>query len=743
MDKNEIFITKAKVIHGDAYVYNKVNYTTNNVGVIITCKLHGDFTQRPSDHLSGSGCKLCGRKRSEDAKRSDSNSFILKAENVHGKKYDYSKVNYKSATTNVEIICPTHGSFLQLPHNHLSGLGCRKCSIEYSKVSYENFMLRAKEKHGTKYDYSKVVFKDFTTEITIICPQHGEFLQKPKNHILYGCSKCSGVNKKSNDEFIISCKKIHGEIYNYDKVKYDGNKKPVTITCEIHGDFEQTPNAHLNGQGCYMCGREKTINAIKLNTLDFISKANIVHKFFYNYDKVNYVSSENRVTITCPYHGDFNQIATKHLAGKKCPQCSHDEYKEKVKTNKEDFITRAIKVHDKDYSYTKLPDKVKLSDKYDIYCKKCGEYFSQRLSGHLNGNGHKGGHLNGNGHKECSKVYLTNEEYAEKCNKIHNNKYDYSLVNYVGTKYKVLITCPIHGTFMQNAGVHLRGAGCFHCGRIKAIDNTRTPINDYIKKAREVHGEKFDYSLVKFQSVNDEIEIICPVHGLIKQRASGHLKYGCARCHFDSKLLTNEDFIKKSKKHHEETYDYSKTIYNGHRNKVIIICKEHGEFEQLAGEHIRGAGCPICSSSKGEKKINKLLTSLGIDYKSEYKIKDSNYKYDFYIPSGNILIEYDGEQHFKPIDHFGGKAMFEKQIIIDKEKDDLASSNGYLLIRIPYLLFQDLETELIRIISTTYPYRYENKFYKSFIDLTRSLGKSIEKERREDYDVYLTRNLLK
>lgn len=732
MDKNLVFIEKAKKIHGNVYDYSNIKYINNATKLNIICKEHGLFTQRPTDHLSGSGCKLCGRKRSEDAKRSDKDSFIIKAKDVHGDKYNYDKVKYINANTLVTITCPIHGDFEQRPSNHITNAtGCIKCHRDNRRSNLIEFETRANKVHNNKYDYSKSIYINNKTLLVITCPTHGDFEQRPSNHLNgEGCPKCVGVKLKTNEEFIKDAIKLHNGIYNYSKVKYINNRTDVIITCSVHGDFNQTPNSHLRGSGCPECYNLKRLNQNKYTTDEFVEKAKKVHGDKYDYSKVDYDGGKNKVIITCKKHGIFLQSASNHLAGSNCPQCSHDEYKEKVKTNKEDFIIRAIKVHDKDYSYTKLPDKVKLSDKYDIYCKKCGEYFSQRLSGHLNGNGHK----------ECSKVYLTNEEYAEKCNKIHNNKYDYSLVNYVGTKYKVLITCPMHGTFMQNAGVHLRGAGCFHCGRIKAIDNTRTPINDYIRKAREVHGEKFDYSLVKFQSVNDEIEIICPVHGLIKQRASGHLKYGCERCHFDSKLLTNEDFIKKSKKHHEETYDYSKTIYNGHRNKVIIICKEHGEFEQLAGEHIRGSGCPICSSSKGERKIASMLQKLNIDFVKEFSFNNETYRYDFKLKNNNILIEYDGEQHFKSVPLWGGDAQFIKQKNTDRYKDTLAILQECVLIRIPYLNFENLEVSLINKISVAYPYFYNGKFYTSLKELNKNITESLKDE--EDYDKYLTKKLI-
>ena len=187
------------------------------------------------------------------------NAFKEKAKKVHGNKYDYSKVEYVNSQTKVCIICPEHGEFWQTPANHLNGQRCPKCSIkkvhEKQKFNTEKFIEQAKKVHGNKYDYSKVEYINNKTKVCIICPEHGEFWQRPDKHIhcSRGCPKCGGTDKLTTEEFIKKAKEVHGNKYDYSKVEYRTTERKVCIVCPEHGEFLQTPHAHLYGQGCPYC----------------------------------------------------------------------------------------------------------------------------------------------------------------------------------------------------------------------------------------------------------------------------------------------------------------------------------------------------------------------------------------------------------------------------------------------------------------------------------------------------------
>ena len=185
---------------------------------------------------------------------------------------------------------------------------------------------KAKEVYGDKYDYSKVEYVNNKTKIIITCPIHGDFEQIPSRHLLgKGCPQCYYTTRRfTNNEFIQKTKEVHGDKYDYSKVHYKSSKEKVVITCPIHGDFKQSPNDHLTGRGCLKCGAYTRNNKNKSNKEEFIEKSNGVHNDWYNYSKVKYKHSKEKVTITCPVHGDFEQKPIYHLSGRGCPECAKE-----------------------------------------------------------------------------------------------------------------------------------------------------------------------------------------------------------------------------------------------------------------------------------------------------------------------------------------------------------------------------------------------------------------------------------
>ena len=254
---------------------------------------------------------------------------------IHGDKYDYSKVEYKKSKEKVCIICPIHGEFWQIPYSHLKGFGCCKCGHEktnFSKFSNTNtFIEKARKIHGNKYDYSKVEYIDSKTKVCIICPEHGEFWQTPNKHLCgNGCQKCARETlwdkrgRISTKAFIEKAIKIHGNKYNYSKVEYKGAKTNVCIICPEHGEFWQTPTSHLNGSGCWKCGIERMSNIHRYTTEKFIEKAKQVHGGKYDYSKVEYINNHTKVCIICPKHGEFWQTPNNHINGLGCSQCGKE-----------------------------------------------------------------------------------------------------------------------------------------------------------------------------------------------------------------------------------------------------------------------------------------------------------------------------------------------------------------------------------------------------------------------------------
>lgn len=259
------FVERAKSVHGDRYGYSKVDYVNSKTKVVITCPVHGEFEQQPSNHLSGQGCPTCGRLVSSTAMLGTTERFIKKSRAKFGDKYDYSKVDYKNASTEVIIICPNHGEQFITPTNHLRTHGCAECGKEFTRNSCrsntKDFIKKARKKHGNFYDYSKSEYVRSGEKVCIICPFHGEFWQTPDNHLYgFGCARCgdercSTAHSSSTEEFITKAKEVHGDRYIYDLVDYRTAVKNVTIICPTHGEFEQLPNNHLRGYNCPSCVR--------------------------------------------------------------------------------------------------------------------------------------------------------------------------------------------------------------------------------------------------------------------------------------------------------------------------------------------------------------------------------------------------------------------------------------------------------------------------------------------------------
>lgn len=323
----ESIIERFKLKNSHDFDYSKVVYKAMSIPVTVICPIHNDIMLTPSQLLRNVGCPKCTNDKLTQL-RTNKESFIKESNEVHQCKYDYSGVDYKGVTTKVKIICPIHGEFLQAPRIHLKGCGCPKCGFERqndaTRLTTEEFIIRANKIQGNKYDYSKVEYVDYNTKVCIICPEHGEFYQTPNKHLLgQGCPKCGNTKKLSLTEFIERSRKIHGNKYDYSKARYVNNGTKVCIICPIHGEFWQTPHNHLIGRGCNKCKNNKISVSETKTTEKFVLEARKVHGDKYDYSRTKYLSAKDKVCIICPEHGEFWQEASSHLSGCGCPKCNH------------------------------------------------------------------------------------------------------------------------------------------------------------------------------------------------------------------------------------------------------------------------------------------------------------------------------------------------------------------------------------------------------------------------------------
>ncbi len=224
----------------------------------------------------------------------------------------------------------------------------------------------------------------------------------------------------------------------------------------------------------------------------------------------------------------------------------------------------------------------------------------------------------------------------------------------------------------------------------------KTTPEEFINKSKIIHNDLYDYSLVEFVDVKVNVKIICSKHGWFEQRPQHHLAgHGCNKCARElitaSSKLTKKKFLIKAKKVHNKKYNYSLIDFvnvNSNKDKVRIMCPTHGEFKQAIKHHLNNVGCPHCCESKGEKEISKFLKENKIKFIRQYRFKGCRYKkplpFDFYLPKLNICIEFQGEQHFRPAMHWGGKKVYQDIIKRDKIKEEYCKSNNIYLIKIHY-----------------------------------------------------------
>ena len=338
--------------------------------------------------------------------------------------------------------------------------------------------------------------------------------------------------------------------------------------------------------------------------MNYTEKAKLIHGDKYNYDNVNYINTKTKIKIICKNHGEFEQRPDHHLRGSGCPECSGNNKKENTT-----FIQESIK--------------------------------------------------------------------------IHGNKYDYSVSEYKGAHKKVKIICKEHGLFEQTPRAHLNNQGCSKCA-----GNNKKENEEIILNLIKINGDKYDYSLVEYNGANEDIKIICKEHGIFEQSYINHFHYkqNCPKCRGFNK--SNEEFITEIKLVHNNLYDYSLVNYIDCKTKIDIICKKHGIFSQEPSNHLSGQGCPYCKSSKGENEIKRILDYFKIKYIPQYTFENCKFKkklpFDFFLPEKNLCIEFNGMQHYKSIEHFGGDIEFENRKIRDTIKKEYCKNNNIKLLIIKY-----------------------------------------------------------
>jgi len=385
----------------------------------------------------------------------------------------------------------------------------------------------------------------------------------------------------------------------------------------------------------------------------FVEKAKVKFDNKYTYDMESWVSNKEKLRIFCPQHGEFFQTPTAHATGNGCPNCYYASRHQKGEVK---FFKDAQRVHGALYDYSKTLF-VNKTTKMIIICKLHGE-FVQDAACHIN---QKQGCPTCGAEKcvQTRKLTYNQEWFLQEAKGVHGDYYRYEKVRYENAHKSVIITCPEHGDFKQKPSVHLNGSGCRVCGITRRAKASQKGLEQWVKEALDVHGDKYDYSKSVYLGNNHKITVTCLEHGDFSMRPIEHLTHrgggrGCPKCSDarSAKLRSGntEDFVKKAQAIHGAKYEYVGN-YLTSKDKFEIICPLHGSFMQNPNDHLGGHGCVKCSNqiSQFETKIEGYLKSLNVVFKKGDRTGVAGYgkkhplELDFYLPEHNLGIEINGE----------------------------------------------------------------------------------------------------
>jgi hypothetical protein len=448
-------------------------------------------------------------------------------------------------------------------------------------------------------------------------------------------------------------------------------------------------------------------NTIKCEV--FLKRAIAKYGDTFNYNIDQYKDfSQHKIDITCKC-GKTVHVTPQYHLNKGCPNCSLKVRKTRTdRVTWEDFLKRSFDKYGNQFTYC---DEYKNSSiKINIKCNRCQTLLYITPQYHLR-----------RGCSGCRYTYskdrIKTSLFIERANISHGiGRYDYSNTVCLGSRDKVCIKCNKCGiVFKQISESHLKGHGCNICamnGRPKS--EFKLTKEEFIKKSRSIHGDKFEY-IWDYNGIKYIIFIKCIKCDIIWERkAHSHWnsKYGgCNKCLSkgmkDTQRMSIAEYESQCVSVHKGRYLYFQD-YEGHGSKIKIYCKKHDYyFYQKASHHrVRLHGCPKCHFSTGELKISNFLDNKNIKYEMGKKFPECKnilpLKFDFYIPFYNLCIEYDGEQHFRPIKYFKGDIRFDNSKKLDEIKNKFCFESNINLLRIPYYDFKNIEIIINNYLNVNY-----------------------------------------
>lgn len=378
------------------------------------------------------------------------------------------------------------------------------------------------------------------------------------------------MKKITQQEFMARAAQVVAPHLDLSRFVYTRTGDKGTVVCAYHGEFQIRAGSLLRGDGCFKCGVEKRAKKHTVSLQEFLERAEKVHGNRYDYSKVDLVGQRTKITIICREHGEFQQEPHSHLNGKGCRKCAGEKTGQRSRFPTEVLVSRLREVHGDSYGYDKV-----------------GVRFGN----------------------------------------------------------KVILMCPKHGDFLASIGNLIgRKSGCPKCGLEKKGRKLRADYEELIAGLKETHGNKYEYGEVVYGRGAAQINVKCPEHGWFTQTLQDHKKgVGCEMC--SRSVRDQETFLAMAREIHGDKYDYSKAVYVRALDKVLITCRKHGDFFQTPNSHINTShGCPTCGRtgpSEGQLEVADFLKNHA-EVETEYRMADSLKTLDIVIPSHGLAVEYHG-----------------------------------------------------------------------------------------------------
>lgn len=348
------------------------------------------------------------------------------------------------------------------------------------------------------------------------------------------------MQKLDTEEYISRARKIHGDTYDYSETCYVRSTEKLKILCKVHGAFYQSPQGHLAGHGCRKCGIGRVAKQLQLSQEQFISAVIGVHGDKYSLAHARYAGRGAKVDVGCPVHGRFLISADSLLSGHGCRQCAVSDRASALRKTTASFIAES---------------KARFGDKFS-----------------------------------------------------------YQEAEYRGRTEKLSLLCSCGTRFLVAPVVHLAGnGGCPACFERGAVERTLVPFETFVERSRAVHGDRYSYIEAAYKGISKKAGIVCKEHGEFVQAAFSHLAgKGCRKCGVAAraasrlaagKSMAERKLVALSKAQQNALYSYDVAAYIGNDKPITIVCEKHGEFLQVYGNHVRGAGCPKCAKDRGSAAL--------------------------------------------------------------------------------------------------------------------------------------------